>query len=460
MSLNIMSFILFLFSSLLVSEKTFSEETQKALVNSPIIKKMSLLEIIKASEKLNLEILETAYQVTKYQRDEDQARASFNPKFNLKIGVGPINKAYGNAVSSTNSNVAEIGNWRALFIASAQGQYALYTWGRRRNYINAAKSGQNLARAEVTAKKNLIRMKIKEIYYGILLSRNFLAFVEDGINDVELVIEKMIKKKYNKSDLYRLKIFLNQLNSKKIEIQNKQELALAGLKLYSGLKSEKIIVPQESWLKLKKRPLKEIKHYQNLFIQNRPELKQLEAGINAKKSLAKAKSKENYPNLGLLLKYDFSYTDARQKQDSVFAYDPYNENSLIVGLGVTWDIDWGLTKAKFAKTKVEIAQLKTKKKYAEKGLLIKVFDNWNTLNGLQDKLNNSKKANRFGKKLLARAMIGGSLGLIKGKDIVEAYQMRAFTYKDHLENIYHYNLAWAELSQSVGTEVDPALNRL
>lgn len=57
-------------------------------------------------------------------------------------------------------------------------------------------------------------------------------------------------------------------------------------------------------------------------------------------------------------------------------------------------------------------------------------------------------------------MMGGLLGLLDGKEIVQAYQARAQTYKDYLEAVYHYNIAWASLSRSIGQEVDPEIKDL
>jgi len=372
-------------------------------------------------------------------------------------GIGPINKAYGDAVSSTNSNVTEIGNWRALYMANVNGTWPLYAWGREEDLIKAAKLGQKVGTADYEIKKNSTHLKIKEIYYGILLGNNLLEFVSDGVKDVENVVEKIKKKKFKKSDLYRLQIFQKQLESKQIEIKSRHALAIKGLKLYSGINTEKILLPEEDWLEYQRRSLKPISYYQELLEQNKPELKKLNNGIQAKRLLSKAQRKANYPNLGILLRYEFSYTDARSKQDSVFAYDPYNENSLVVGVGVNWELDFGVSKAKSQKEAVEVQQLEIKQRFAKTGFSIELSNKWQNVKDIKEKIKNSKKASRLGKKLLSRAMIGGGIGLLKAKDIVEAYEMRAYTYKEHLENIYMYNLAWAELTEMIGTEVDPVI---
>lgn len=419
--------------------------------------RVSLKEALEFSETNNLEVLEASLEQQKYIKDEQRARAEFKPKLNVITGIGPINKAYGDAVSSTNSNVTEIGNWRALYMASVKGAYPLFYWGRKEQYIKAAKFGQDVGRSELQIKRNEVKLRVKEIYYGILLGNNLLAFVNDSISDVENIIEKIQKKKFKKSDLYRLQIFLKQLESKKLEIEAKRDLAIKGLKLYSGIKSERELHPQEDWLSHERRSLKPFNHYSQLMENNKPLLRKIKSGIEAKKLLSSAERKANYPTLGILLRYEFAYTDARSKQDSVFAYDPYNENSLIVGFGINWDLDFGVAKAKSQKINIEMEQLQFKERFASQGFNIQLKEKWQNVKDMKQKIKNSKKASKLGKKLLSRAMIGGGIGLLKAKEIVDAYEMRAFTYKEHLENIYNYNLAWADLSSFVGMEVDPVI---
>jgi outer membrane protein len=418
---------------------------------------LSLYEVLNNGPHINDELRGESLEIARYVKDEQRVRAEFKPQIDITLGVGPINKAYGDAVSSTNSDISEIGNWRALVIASLKGIYPLYTWGREEDLLKAAKHGQKYGLAQLEEKANDTKAKIKEIYYGILLTNNLIEFISEGVDEVELIIEKVKKKKFKKSDLYRLNIFLHQLKSKQIEISNKRKLALEGLKLYAGYDKSLNIQPKEEWLELERRSVKDFDHYQELFLIHKPELKQLSEGIKAKKLLAIGERKGNFPNLGILFKYEYSYTDARQAQQSVFAYDPYNENSLIVGVGLKWNLNFGISKAKSQKLNIEAEQLEYKQKYARHGLSVRLKEKWETVKELKTKIKNSKKANRLGKKLLSRAMIGGGIGLIKAKEVVEAYEIRAYTYKNHLENIYNYNIAWAELSRAVGTEVDPIL---
>ena len=70
---------------------------------------------------------------------------------------------------------------------------------------------------------------------------------------------------------------------------------------------------------------------------------------------------------------------------------------------------------------------------------------------------NVKKSKKLAKKLFRKSIVGHSLGLVKSKELIEAYKTKLLTYKSYYEAIYNYNLSWAELSKNIGKEIDPYL---
>lgn len=417
-------------------------------------RKVSLQEAITQAIEKNGEIKEEIYNVEKAQLNTELVETKYYPKLEIMAGVGPINKAYGDALNSENSDVKEISNWRALYLVSGKGSYPLYTWGQKSDFLNAAKLNTIVTKDGVLLKKNQIAFKIKEIYYSKLLATNLLDFINSGLEDVQAVSEKVQK---NKDEFLRLQIFENLLKSKQAELKNQVELSLKALNYY--LDDEKVEI-KEDWLELNLRKIAPLEKYLEILSSDAPELNQINNGIMANEYLAKATKKNNYPVLGILLKYEYSHTDARQIQDSVFAYDPYNENSLVIGLGFQWKFDFGVTNVEASQFSVESLKLKTKQDYAKRGIKLIVEKNWNDIISIEEQLKSSEEAAKIAKKLLNRALIGGTIGLIKAKDVVDAYEARVLSLKEHFQNIFNYNLAWANLSLAVGREVDPLIENL
>ena len=142
-------------------------------------------------------------------------------------------------------------------------------------------------------------------------------------------------------------------------------------------------------------------------------------------------------------------------QESSFSYDPYNQQFLSAGVGLTLDIDWGVSKSKIKSLKSEITQLRFKKSFAKRGISLKVIKALEDLKTSIEKIKYQKKAKKYAKKWLSRVIMGISIGLLDSKKISDVYSARAMTFKNYLEAVYENNMAWANLTKLIGKEIDP-----
>ncbi len=415
------------------------------------VKTLSLKEVLDKTEKIDA-VKAREYEIKKAEYNEQLIEGKFKPNFKVLSGVGPINKAYGNAINSTNSEVTDYHNWRALFLINAEGNYPIYAWGQKEDYLKAVQLSKEIGSHQVQQTKNELRFKAKEVYFGNLLANNFLDFINESISDVEGALKKVKKK----NDQYRLKVFENMMRSRKEEAAFKVSASLKALSFFIGEVDPQVTVkPEQMWLEYERRKLKPLEYYLEKAGVSKPELQQLRKAVDAKNKLAEAEQKSLLPRLGIFAQYKFSYTSARQAQDSVFAYDPYNQNSLVAGFGFQWDIDFGVTSSKSGTLKAEALQLSAQQKNAQRGLDLFVRNTWNEINALQKSIRSSSKALKYAKKFLSRTMLGGAVGLVNAEDVVDAYQARILTFNEYFQKIYEYNMAWAKLSLMVGEEVDP-----
>lgn len=400
-------------------------------------------------------IKEVQFEKDKTQNDESFLRANFRPRFDVLTGVGPINKAKGDAIDSQNSDVTNVEEWKAMYVFKATGNVILHTWGQKQDYLQAIRNNQIISDQKVVSKINEVRFKLKEVYYAHLMANNFIDLLEGAIGDIQKAQDHVGK---NKDQVYQLSIFENLLVAKNEEAKQQQQISLKALLYYMG-KDQKndVLELEEKWLFSDTKELQSLEYYQNLLLQNKPELLMLEKAIDAKNSLASAKDKDMIPKLGLFIKYEYSKTSARQPQTSVFAYDPYNENSLVVGLGFKWDLNFGISKSEAQKERIESMQLEAKKRDALQGLQLLVEKHWQEIQALEKSVDHLQKATKSAKKWLSSKLLKGSLGTINADQVAKAYEARLKTAQELYEKIYHYNMAWAQLSLTLGQEVDPAL---
>lgn len=420
------------------------EETRAAPV------RLSLEQALARGFSQNMELKAESAKVEQAIADIDRVYGEFGPHIQGTAGLGPITKTTGNALHSQEDS----SKWGAAFLGRLEFTQPIYAWNRKSDYLTAARHGKIVSEEDVRLKKNGLRYSIKESYYGTLYTLSLLDFIREGKKDIERV-ETDLGKKITKEDRFKLEILRSQIELKEAEVVKAYELARASLALRVGAKLEEEILPQEEWIEESERKIEPFEHYLAIARREKPEFRQLEAGIVAKKALASAEWKGQLPVLAVLAKYDFAKTAIRQDQQSVFAYDPYNQDIFVMGIGFKWDFQWGLQNAKASKYSAEALELEAKQAYATTGLAVLVKKAWLELNEAEAKMKSARAGSKAAKKWLANAMMGVSSGLGDVKKIVDAYQARALTLKDFYEAIFRHHMAWAELSQVVGIEVDP-----
>lgn len=391
-------------------------------------------------------------QILQARADVDRVDGEFGPRIKLQAGVGPMTAATGNAVRSE----VDTSDWGAIVLGSAEVTQPIYTFGRKADYANAAENGVRVKEVEYAKEQNQLRYQIKEAYYGLLYATTLQDFIQSGKEDLRNALKDIQKRKTSKDDLDKLEIFSATLDAKAAEVERAYKFARRGLTILTGTPDGKLAKPSDSWLDWEERESLPLAHYTSLAISNNPDLLRLAAGITAKNSLASAERKGAYPTVAMLLKFNYAHTKMRERQQSVFANDPYNDESLVFGVGISWDFQWGLASAKSSKHRAEVVELELQQDFAKNGIPALVEEAWLELKEAETKLAAAERGSKAGKRWLSRIMIGMSAGF-KGdsQKLVEAYQARAATLKDYYEAVYKHHLAWAKLSRVVGKEVDP-----
>ncbi len=414
--------------------------------------RVSLKEAIVHGLMSNAELRAQRFQERQAQSDERLVYGEFGPKIDGLAAVAPIPGATGNSASSS----SDMGAWGRMAIAKLQFTQAIYTWGRKSDYVAAAEKGILVKQGDSQKKEVDVRYDIKEAYYGCLYAHSLLDFIIDGKKDLQKAFEENNTKKHSsKKENYRLEIFLKQIDEREAEVRKSYSLAHAGLALRSGWNED--VAPVEDWISAKEHTLEPVNYYVSQARVNRVEFSQLNNGISAKRSLARAEKRGLLPVLGFGMNYDAAKTNVRPSQPGPYAYDPYNHWSISVGLGLKLDFAWDIQMAKAEKYEAEAEELEAKGTYAEQGIALEVRKAYWEVEEAEKRLKAAGDAYKLGKKWLSGETISYSAGLGKVQDLVEAYGGRAETVKNYYEAIFKQHLAWAALSKAVGRELETNL---
>ncbi|MBC7540514.1 MAG: TolC family protein [Bacteriovorax sp.] len=430
--------------------KAFQTETP---ANSRTV---SLKEAIALALKNNLEIKTESYKSAIAATDLTLIKGELFPKISTMVGGGPINGKKGNFASYQDQNT-----WGAEYVGSIEAKIPLFVWGRGEDLKRAANLNTELNIQDLNKKQNEVIFKLKEAYYGWQYALSLLDFVSETQKDLEEAIKALEDKKVKREDVLRLEVFKYQVQEKRIEIEKNVRLAQMGVVFYLGeelkFDSTTVVQNERQWIEMDQRELKSINYYLDLMNQSSPDLLKVDMGIQAKSSVLISEKKATRPVFGALVKYDYAETNQRTAQNNPFIYDPYNHSSLAAGVGLTWDIDFGVAQSKQDKLVLEIAELKSKQLFAKEGLKVLLNKSYMEVQEAQDRAETLKKAYKSAKKWLTNIGASVALGLTPAKDIIDAYTTRALVFKDYYESLYRYQMSWAHLSEATGQEVDPLL---
>lgn len=413
---------------------------------------LSLEQLLRNTKSRNAQIKEAEGDIQIAQAQLDRARAAMFPTGKAMVLAAPLPEIRGNPSGSTTN----WGKFGPFVLGSLEIAQPLYTFGQIGSYKRAAEyqieANTNLA----AMKRDEVVFKTKEIYYGYRLASSLDRLVEELVSfldEASKEAEKQVNSKKSKikpKDLYELNTQLETLRQLKLAAETARktaEKAVAWMSVtpFDSLPFEKIM--PESYEK------KTLEQYVASAKAMRPEFKALSAGLQARAALRDAKRAQSYPILFLGGTLGFSWSPVADKQQSIFANDPFNRVLGGVGVGLRFDLEFSRHSAEAAEQEAERLKLKAKEDYAVPGIELEVKKAYFELEQAASGLEIAERRKKLARKWFMSSASGWSIGLTPARDLMDALEADGLAKKNYLETVYSLNLALANLSRVVGTEV-------
>lgn len=407
------------------------------LLFSQELKPISLDEMYKLSEA-NPQELDPLFFTEEITKEKITAiNGEFGPRINFLTGVGPVKGVRGTPLTSTSTD-----EYGESLLFKVDIKIPLYTWGRKDDLLKAVANKREIDKIAMKKSKLDFHTKMAETYWGYLLFKTLLDFAQSSKKDVEKILEK------RNDDNYRLLLLMEEIKIKEAELLAKKETLLAGFNFLLGEKKPKYIASDE-WLIRSKVPVKPFAFYQKFMSSNGlQDLRMLKNGIEAKAHLIVAEKKSQYPQLGLLAGFTYTRTPKYTDQQSSFAYDPYNKKEGVLGVGFTWDLDFGITKSKIQTLELEKRQLELQENQAEIGLEAKFIELFNEAKEKNNKIAHTLESLKIAKRWYQKKVIKFALGTNRAgedKEIVDAYSAKALAFVAYYKSLYEEHIAIEKL---------------
>lgn len=405
-----------------------------------------LISLVKEHPEIKIEQLE----INKAQNIFMKIDGEMRPKITILSGIGPNKSARGDALNSLNSDNVDT----LTTMATIDLKIPVFMFDRQLDLTKAAEGNLKIKELDLEKKKNFLIKKIKEFYYGFQYASALNDFAESSLRDLNEAIVEMKNKSKKNDDLVKLEIFKSLLQVKKYELEKGQAQAILGLKYITEDASPKI---EQDWLEYSPKKIPSLVFLNQNIEKTNFDLKMAHLGVEARSAFLTSEKKSLLPVFGIFSSFDYKNTRKSNKQESNFAYDPYNRSAFTVGVGLIWEIDFGIKTSNVSNAQADLTKIKMEESFAQKNLPLKIEKLYLDLLESQKKIEELEHSYKSSKKLLNTIATGAAFGITPSKEIIESYTLKAQVYQQYMEAIYNYELRLAELSLEVGIELDSSL---
>lgn len=236
----------------------------------------------------------------------------------------------------------------------------LYSFGRIRTAREIARVGKKNSELEEQKARRELEYQVRQAYYGLRIARTLSTMIEEG---QKLVSEQLLKMEdardfgdadFNIKDFRKLQIFQADLEGRALDNQKIITLATAGIRYLTG---EEVGIENVYDLDTESEPanLGDFSYYYSVAEKHRPEIKQLEQAIEARRLQVSLERKSFYPNIFFGANFTFGYSNKNIANQRVFRTEngelvdtdlvaapfsnPYDQLGFGISLGMRWDLD-------------------------------------------------------------------------------------------------------------------------
>ncbi len=439
----------------LLSPQVRAEEAPDVQLETPRVHSLTLNEIIRIGVEASPKLWAQRYVIEAAEAQWKQAKAGLYPRMEYLQLFGPVNQARGNQFYSPDDRtdlLNGLGPFTRLELIVNQ---PLYTFGKIRSHKDAARQGMKAKEASLDRFRLELVKTLKELYYSLLLNEDLHRIVSDTEEQFSKAVERAEEflmddtGTLTQQDLLKLRYGLSRSREQLVEIRKGRKLVHAALKRLLYLPKGEDFAVTERHLKPVKIDLKDLATYQETATRLRPEFKELDRGILARKAELRAAQREYFPDLFASGIFRYAVAPNRDEQENPFVVEDFNYLNGGVFLGCRLALDFGIPQ-RIAEKRAEVFTLLQEQRDAISGMLLEVEKAYQEVVEKQERLKHARKSRKNGRALAALSGASFHLGLGEARDTFEAFGIYTEAAAKYYLAVKDFNVAVAELARTTG----------
>lgn len=332
----------------------------------------------------------------------------------------------------------------------------LYTFGKVEGYVDAAEANISIKRENVRKQQADIVLDATQAYYGYLTARDTRYLFEDVISRLDKAI-RLVRgwlqdgnHDIRQSDLYALQAGQALVQHYLAQAVAIEKIAAEGLKLLIGMESDAEIELAEQHIAAVSLPETSLTEFKQQALQQRPEIKQLQAGLVARRALLAAQQAEKLPNIYAGIVGAAAYAPSRARLDNPFIYDPFNDYGATPLLGIQWQWQSGVQPARVARAQAELDALVEKSSFARQGIPFEVAEQYHQVMSRYESVQKLAQGSRAARRWMISSYADFEAGVEEAEKALAAFQGYVLIHTDYLAAVNDYNMHVARLRRVSG----------
>ena len=302
-------------------------------------------------------------------------------------------------------------------------------------------------------------VELQSYYYNYLLAKEMKRLAADAQKRVDEAYEKLEEAlddddpNVSQMDLLNLKAKMHSVKEGVTDAELGMKRIRLAIRFSLALPEEDSFEAEDTCLTARPEPLPTLDDVREYTVKFHPELKQLAAGLNARKlqmDLAEAKLA---PEFFIMGKFEYVKSWAGNRKVMVknaFAEDAVNKLSGYFGVGLRYRLNFWKDWAAFRMARTEYRGLQMKESYAADGLMAKAEEQYYQTVAAKEKMDALRESLRASEAILKGAAMQYDLDKSKTGDLVSAYTQNVSLLKDYYFAVCKYNVEFAQLISRMG----------
>ncbi|WP_249066919.1 TolC family protein [Halalkalibaculum roseum] len=335
----------------------------------------------------------------------------------------------------------------------------IFAWGGLRSLVKAARAGAESAKEQFESQQSNIEIRLYELYESYLLSVELQRLLDEANGKIEDIGEQIEEQResgdseLDESDVFKFEIFKSEFAIRAAEV-NENIAYIKSIWSYVTQSDENTIyMPDLQFLDPVGNSIQELDYYRTHAIQERAEVKAIEAGIEAAEYGLDATKAQNYPTLFLGLSGSYANTPNRPRQSNPFIINNSNYASAAFGIGIRQNLDFFSMKADVERSNIQYNQAKYLKDAAVDGIVLEINDKYKNASLSKVKVDRTDEALVTSKKWLRQEQLDYDFGMGDTKDLIDAMQKELELKVQLKREIFEFNKNMAELYKASGMDI-------